>query len=227
MGVNLQNIQSFLLKLPSLFFGLFLFAIGVVMNLNCNLGMGPWGVFQVGLAQFTPLTFGEISQVVGLVVLLLGWALGFPPGFATVMNMYFIGLFIDIIIESEIIPQPTILPIQILLLLGGTLILGAGSFFYLNPLLGAGPRDGLMMGLVQKLDRPVSHIRGAIEITVLVIGYFLGGPVGIGTLISAFTVGYSIQFAFKLGGYDKNARHLDLYALIRYLFGDGNTPVKD
>jgi len=227
MGNSLRNFQSFLLKLPSLFIGLFLFAAGIVMTLNSNLGMAPWGVFQVGLAQYTPLTFGEISQVVGLGILILGWALGFPPGFATLMNMYFVGLFIDYIIEWGVIPQPTGLPMQILVLLGGILVLGLASFLYLNPLLGAGPRDGLMMGLVQKLDRPVSHIRGAIEITVLVIGYFLGGPVGIGTLISAFTVGYSIQLAFRLGGYDRNSRHMDLYTLFRYLIGEDVGSVKD
>jgi len=130
-------------------------------------------------------------------------------------------------IEWGVIPQPSGLPMQILVLLGGILVLGAASFLYLNPLLGAGPRDGLMMGLVQKLDRPVSHIRGAIEITVLAIGYFLGGPVGIGTLISAFTVGYSIQLAFRLGGYDRNSQHMDLYTLFKFLIGEDIGSVKD
>jgi len=90
---------------------------------------------------------------------------------------------------------------------------------YLNPRLGAGPRDGLMMGLVQRLGRPVYQVRGAIEVTVLVLGYLLGGPVGVGTLITAFTMGYAVQLAFRLGGYDKDARHMDLYGLIRYLRG--------
>jgi len=152
--MNHERVQSILLKLPSLFLGLFMFSMGVVMNLNSNLGMSPWGVFQVGLSQSTTLTLGQISQIVGLGVLVVGWAMGFPPGFATFMNMYFIGLFIDKIIQFSLIPEPTVLVSQLLLLLGGIIMIGAGSYFYLNPKLGAGPRDGLMMGLVQKTELP-------------------------------------------------------------------------
>ncbi|MBD3205106.1 membrane protein [Candidatus Bathyarchaeota archaeon] len=215
--MNLERVRGFLLKIPSLFLGLFLFAVGVVMNLNSGLGMSPWGVFQVGLSQSTTLTLGQISQLVGLSVLVIGWAMGFPPGFATFMNMYFIGLFIDKIIQFTLIPKPTGLVSQFLLLLGGIIMIGTGSYFYLNPKLGAGPRDGLMMGLVRRTDLPVSVIRGGIEVTVLVLGYFLGGPVGVGTLVTALTIGYSVQMAFKLGGYDKKAEHLNLYQLARQL----------
>jgi len=215
--MNHERVQSILLKLPSLFLGLFMFSMGVVMNLNSNLGMSPWGVFQVGLSQSTTLTLGQISQIVGLGVLVVGWAMGFPPGFATFMNMYFIGLFIDKIIQFSLIPEPTVLVSQLLLLLGGIIMIGAGSYFYLNPKLGAGPRDGLMMGLVQKTDLPVYIVRGGIEVTVLVLGYFLGGPVGVGTLVTALTIGYSVQLAFKLGGYDKKAEHLNLYQLVKQL----------
>ncbi|HEX9914755.1 MAG TPA: membrane protein [Candidatus Bathyarchaeia archaeon] len=215
-----DNWLSFLGKLPSLFFGLFLFALGAVMNLYSNLGMSPWGVLQVGITYKVPLTLGQVSQAVGLVVLVIGWLLGFAPGFATFMNMYFIGLFIDLIMEWGIVPMYDGLPGELALLLGGIIVLGAGSYFYMNPKLGAGPRDGLMLGFVQKLDRPVSHVRGAIEVTVLVLGYILGGPVGIGTVITALTVGYSVQLFFKLGRYDRKSSHMDLVELIRLLTRD-------
>ena len=213
------NWADFLRRLPGLFVGLFFFALGIVMTLYADLGMAPWSVLQVGLTRYTPLTFGQVSQVVGLAVLVLGWLLGFPPGFGTVMNMYFVGYFMDQIMAWGLVPVPRSLPGQLALLIGGILVLGAASFMYLNPRLGAGPRDGLMMGLVQRLGRPVYQVRGAIEVTVLILGYLLGGPVGVGTLITAFTTGYSVQLAFRLGGYDKNARHMDLYGLIRYLRG--------
>ena len=214
-----DNWLSFLGKLPSLFFGLFLFALGAVMNLYSNLGMSPWGVLQVGLTYRVPLTLGQVSQAVGLVVLIIGWLLGFAPGFATFMNMYFIGLFIDLIMEWGIVPKYGGLPGELALLLGGIVVLGVGSYFYMNPKLGAGPRDGLMLGFIQKLDRPVSHVRGAIEVTVLVLGYFLGGPVGIGTVVTALTVGYSVQLFFRLGRYDKKSRHMNLYELAKSLTG--------
>ena len=191
----------------------------MVMTLYADLGMAPWGVLQVGLTRYTSLTFGQVSQVVGLAVLVLGWLLGFPPGFGTVMNMYFVGLFMDLIMAWGLVPTPETLPGQLALLVGGILVLGAASYMYLSPRLGAGPRDGLMMGLVQRLGRPVYQVRGAIEVTVLVLGYLLGGPVGVGTLITAFTTGYAVQLAFRLGGYDKDARHMDLYGLVHYLRG--------
>jgi len=218
-GIASANWAGFLRRLPGLFVGLFFFALGIVMTLYADLGMAPWSVLQVGLTRYTPLTFGQVSQVVGLAVLVLGWLLGFPPGFGTVMNMYFVGYFMDLIMAWGLVPLPRSLPGQLALLMGGILVLGAASFMYLNPRLGAGPRDGLMMGLVQRLGRPVYQVRGAIEVTVLVLGYLLGGPVGVGTLITAFTTGYAVQFAFRLGGYDKDARHMDLYGLIRYLRG--------
>jgi uncharacterized membrane protein YczE len=218
-GIASANWAYFLRRLPGLFVGLFFFALGIVMTLYADLGMAPWSVLQVGLTRYTPLSFGQVSQVVGLAVLVLGWLLGFPPGFGTVMNMYFVGYFMDLIMVWGLVPLPRSLPGQLALLMGGILVLGAASFMYLNPKLGAGPRDGLMMGLVQRLGRPVYQVRGAIEVTVLVLGYLLGGPVGVGTLITAFTTGYAVQLAFRLGGYDKDARHMDLYSLIRYLRG--------
>ena len=194
-----------------------MFAFGAVMILYANLGMSSWGVFQVGIMNFLGLTFGQASQLVGLGVLILGWVLGFPPGFGTVMNMYFIGYFIDRIIEWEIIPTYTNPALQLAMLIGGMAMIGVASFFYLNPKLGAGPRDGLMIGLVQKLDRPVGQVRGGIEVTVTILGYIMGGPVGIGTLITAFITGYFVQLAFKLGHYDRRAKHLNLYELAKLL----------
>jgi uncharacterized membrane protein YczE len=214
---DLSNWTNFLRKLPMLFLGLLLFSVGIIANLYSNLGMGPWGVLSVGLTNHTQLTLGQISQVTGLMVLILGWILGFPPGFATIMNMIFIGFFIDVVIDSGIFPQPDALYSQFLMLFFSIISLGIGSLFYLSPKLGAGPRDGLMMGLVQRFDRPVGEIRTAMEIIVLVMGYLLGGPVGIGTLVSALTVGYAIQLAFKLGDYDKMAPHMNLYTLVLYL----------
>ncbi|MCW4051292.1 MAG: membrane protein [Candidatus Bathyarchaeota archaeon] len=214
-----KNWIEFLRKLPSLFFGLFLFALGVVMNLYSNLGMSPWGVFQVGVINYIPMTLGQISQVVGLLVLIIGWALGFPPGFATLMNMYFVGFFIDLIMEWGLVPMFDNVIGEYALLLGSILMLGIGSYFYMRPRLGAGPRDGLMMGFVQRLDKPVSQIRGVIEITVLVIGYLLGGPVGVGTIITAFFVGYSVQFFFRVGHLDRKAKHMNLFTLVRFLQG--------
>lgn len=218
------NWLELLRKMPSLLFGLFLFAAGVVANLHSGLGMAPWGVLNVGLVNYAPLTLGQASQLVGFLVLVIGWALGFAPGLGTLANMYFVGLFIDLIISWGLIPIPVDIAGQVAMLFLSIGVIGVASYFYLRVQLGAGPRDGLMMGLVRRLDRPVSAIRGAIEVTVLVIGYLLDGPVGIGTLVTALMTGYAVQLAFKLGGYDSNAKHTNLYELLGYLAGNDSLP---
>ena len=216
------NWRAFLSKMPSLFVGLFLFSAGIVANYHAGLGMMPWGVLSVGIEKLTPFTLGAVTQVVGLAVLPLGWLLGFPPGFGTFVNPYIIGIYIDWIIASGLIPVQEALLWQLGLLLVSVAFLGVGTFLYIRVRLGAGPGDGLMMGLVQKTGRPVSTVRGIIEMTVLVIGYLLGGPVGIGTVISGVTVGYSVQFAFRLGGYSKDTEQLDIYKLAILLKGEGD-----
>ena len=217
MPIHSGNLRSFAAKLPSLYFGLFLFAAGSVSNLYSGLGMNPWGVFHVGLMVPLGLTLGQVAQVVGLIVLLGGWALGFAPGFGTVMNMIFIGWFTDRIMEWNIIPKPTNVVGQYALLLTSILCVGTGSLFYMRVQLGAGPRDGLMVGLVRKLNKPIGIVRGSIEVTVLVLGYLMGGPVGVGTIITAFAIGYSVQYAFKLGKFEGKSPQMNLWELYGHL----------
>jgi uncharacterized membrane protein YczE len=218
IGLNAAlNWVSFLKRLPSLFTGLFLFACGIAANLQSDLGMMPWGVLHVGLAKVTPLTIGQADQLVGLLVFVISWALGFAPGLGAVANMFFVGFFVDLVLSWNLIPRQTELPGQLMLLFVSVVLLGVASLFYLRVQLGAGPRDGLMLRLVKKLDVPVAYVRAAIEITVLVLGFLLGGPVGVGTAVVALTVGYSVQFFFKLGHFSSQSRQMDLSQLYSYL----------
>jgi uncharacterized membrane protein YczE len=212
-----ENWIILLNKFPSFFFGLFLFAVGIVTNLNAGLGTLPWIVLSVSITNHTPLTLGQVTQLISLLVLIIGWILGFPPGFGTLANMYFVGLFIDLLETWRLIPLPINLLERFLMLLISIILLGLGTLFHIRVQLGAGPRDGLMLGIVRVLDRPVFLIRGSLEITVCVLGYLLGGPVGIGTLITALTIGYSIQAAFKLGRFDPRSHQMDIYQLLKFL----------
>ncbi len=218
MHIHRGNLRKFVWKLPSLYSGLFLFAFGSVTNLYSGLGMSPWGVFHVGVSGISGLTLGQVSQITGFVVLLLGWILGFPPGFGTVMNMYFIGAFTDWIMMSKLLPIPSELIWKAAYLLISIASVGLGSLLYMKVQLGAGPRDGLMVGLVRKLNKQISQVRGGIEITVLIIGWLLGGPVGVGTVFTALMIGYSVQLAFKLGGFNGKANQMNLWELYTYLF---------
>ena len=211
--------RRFLLKTASILLGNALFALGIVSFLHADLGMNTWAVLDVGIVMHTDLTLGQSTQLTGLIALLLAWILGFPPGFATITSVYFMGYFVDIVLLYGLLPRQANPIEQGALLLTGIALFGAGTFFHVSPKLGAGPRDSLMMGLLQKLDRPVSQIRLGLELLVLTLGYLLGGPVGIGTIISAILVGYAVELAFRLGNYDRKATHLNLYSLLLYLQG--------
>lgn len=183
-----------------LFWGVFLFALGIVLTVQSNLGTAPWDVMHLGVTNYLPFTMGQISQITGVLVIAISWLLGVKPGWGSLANMYFIGLFIDIIMAGGWVPVFDNWMARLGLLLAGIWIIGWASYFYLSAAFGAGPRDSLMVGIIKKADWPVWKIRTIIETLVAVIGYFLGGPIGIGTIIIAFTLGPSIQWAFSIMG---------------------------
>lgn len=204
-----------------MFFGFFLFATGILFILYSDLGLGPWDVFHKGVSLNTFLTFGQTIQVTGLFLLLLSYLLGERPGVGSLCNMVFVGLFVDLLEMTGVFRSPNNLIFQFLMLILGMFLIGWATFFYLKVRLGAGPRDGLMVALVKEFNKPVWFIRGAIEVTALTIGYFLGGPVGIGTLIVALSIGYFVQLAFKIGGYNaKEAKHSNLKEQVLMLRGE-------
>jgi uncharacterized membrane protein YczE len=215
-GGDRKSILSLILGgTPSLVFGLFIYYLGFVAILNSGLGMYPGGVFTVGVAARAPLTIGQVQQITQATFLLLGWYLGFPPGLGTLADLTLSGIFIDLFISQGLVPTPTGLIGQLLILFLGVGLMGAGTFFYIRVLLGAGPMDGFMLGVLNKTKRPVSVVRGAMEVAFLTAGWALGGPVGVGTVITALTIGYSVQLAFRVGGYDPDSKHMNLYELFR------------
>jgi len=224
MILNDKNIWlKLLLKMPSLFFGFFLFAVAILLALYSKLGMSPWDVFHMGIVNHSTFSLGQTAQIIGLCVIIVSVFLGVIPGIGSIFNMIFIGTFVDLINNTGILKTPESMLAKILMLLSAILIMGIATYFYLKVELGAGPRDGLMEGLVIKLNKPVWLIRGSIEITVLIIGFFLGGPVGIGTLLLAVAIGPSVQFAFKIGKYNsKEAQHMNLVDLYRNIKGISN-----
>lgn len=212
-----NTICSFISRLPILFTGFFILAVGIVVNLYANLGTSPWGVLHVGLADITPFTLGQITQMVGLIIVFTSWLLGFSPGFGTIANMITIGFFIDLVIDWNIIPKQTLLIWQIIQLIFSLVLLGCGVFLYLRAQLGAGPRDGLMVALAKKFNRSVSHIRIPMDVIVVILGFLLGGPLGLGTVISALTLGYFIQFFLKVGGFNEPSKQLNLKEFYKLL----------
>lgn len=181
-----------------LFAGLFLYAVGIVMTIHANLGLAPWDVFHQGLAKTLGVTIGQASIGVGLALVIVDSFLGEKLGWGTITNMFFIGFFIDILMINGLIPIFNSWIPSLMMMFLGMFIIGIASIFYIGAELGSGPRDGLMVVLTKRTGKSVRFIRNAIEMIALGIGYLLGGFIGIGTLITAISIGYMVQFAFKL-----------------------------
>jgi len=206
-------------RMAKLFWGLFLYSLGIVMTINANLGLAPWEIFHQGLSIKTGITMGQASIYVGMVLVVLDSVLGERLGWGTLFNMLFIGLFMDILMLNHLVPvfQSVILRFAMMLL--GMFVIGIASYFYISVGLGSGPRDGLMVALTKKTGKSVRFIRNSIEISVLAAGYILGGSVGIGTAIMAITAGYFVQFSFKLFKYNlKETKHRFIDEDLKYLY---------
>jgi uncharacterized membrane protein YczE len=185
-------------RVIALFFGLSLFSVAIVAMLESGLGLPPWDVFHQGIAEHTPLSLGQVTIVVGVVILVFAWMLGQPPGFGTVANTIVIGSGVDLLSELgwvRDLAEAGIWP-RVGLLAAGIALFGVGSAFYIGAGLGAGPRDSMMLAITRLTRWRIGAVRVAIEVTVLVIGIILGGTVGIGTVAMALLVGPSVEASF-------------------------------
>lgn len=193
----LYNMKSYIIRYLLFFTALFIMAAGIVLTVMAELGVSPWSVFHTGVAYRTGLNLGRVSQITGFVIIIISFFLGIKPAVGTVLNMYFIGFFVDLIMINHWIPEPNSLVYRWIYLIVGIIIFGIGSGLYLNTKLGSGPRDGLMLGLTNLTSWKVSRIRTFLEITVLTLGFILGGQLGIGTLVYALLIGHVVQWSLK------------------------------
>ncbi|MDX8335161.1 MULTISPECIES: YczE/YyaS/YitT family protein [Cetobacterium] len=207
-----------LLRYFKLIIGLLLCSLGVVIILNSNLGLSPWDVLNQGLNKTIGVTLGEANLLVGAVVVLFSIFLKQPMGSGTLINFLLFGVFIDMYIYLDIIPKGDILIKKVIILIIGILVFSYGCYAYISTGLGCGPRDGLMVILTKKLKYPLWKIKTSIELIVLTLGYFLGGTVGIGTIVSSLCVGPIIQYFFKLNNKDiKNLQHRSILSEIKII----------
>ncbi len=176
--------------------GLALFGLGEGLLIVSASGASPWSVLAQGLFLNIGFSVGIITIFISIVVLLLWFPLKQKPGIGTILNALIIGLMIDVCIRH--VPTPENYISQILLGAFAVLTVGIGGGIYLIANLGAGPRDGLMIGLQKKTNLPIALVRAVLEITVMSIGWYLGGTVGIGTLLFAFGIGPCVALGLFL-----------------------------
>jgi len=189
---NPLNFKPNLKTLIYLVLGLSLFALGEALLITANQGVSPWTVLAQGISFQTNLSIGVTTFIVSLIVLILWYPLKQKPGLGTILNIVLISIIIDLSIP--ILPYPKSFLFQIIQSILAVFIVGLGSGFYLTANLGPGPRDGLMTGLQSLTNQPISLIRTVIEVSAVGLGFYLGGIVGIGTLLFAFGIGPTVSF---------------------------------
>ena len=172
-------------------FGLALFAVGISLQMNANIGAPPWDVFHQGVSKQTEISVGKVIVMTGFILLLLWVPLKEKPGLGTILNALEIGLVADLALA--IIPEPSNILIRLVMAALGIVVVAVGTGFYIGSALGPGPRDGLMTGLAKR-GVPIRIGRTAIEVTVLIVGLVLGGQVGVATFAFAFGVGPLVHF---------------------------------
>ena len=195
---NPLNFKPNIKTLVFLVFGLSLFAIGETLLITANQGVSPWTVLAQGISFQTNLSIGFTTFIVSLFVLILWYPLKQKPGLGTILNIVLISIIIDLTIP--ILPYPKSFLFQIIQSIIAVFIVGLGSGFYLTANLGPGPRDGLMTGLQSLTNQPIALIRTIIEVSAVGLGFYLGGIVGIGTLLFAFGIGPCVALGLYLVG---------------------------
>jgi len=197
-------------RLIALYFGLALYGFSMAMMIRAGLGLDPWDVFHQGVAGRVPLSFGAVTALTGLAVLLAWIPLRQRPGMGTISNIVVIAISVDV--GLAVLPAVDGLWVQATVMIASVVLNALASALYIGAGMGPGPRDGLMTGLVRRTGRSVRLVRTLIEVAVLATGWLLGGTVGLGTVVYALGIGPLIQLFIPaisryLPGFDSPAAH--------------------
>ena len=187
--------RSLPIRLVTLLAGLFVYGLGVALTVHAGIGIAPWDVLAQGISVQTGLSFGVATVAVSILVLVCWIPLKVKPGFGTVANALLVGLFADFWLM--ILPDLAAYWQQLAVFMLGVIVVAIATGLYISSRLGSGPRDGLMQGTANTLDKPFWIVRTAYEGSVLTIGWLMGGQVREGTLIFAVTIGYLVQISLK------------------------------
>jgi len=183
--------------------GLIIFALGLALAIKANIGYSPWEILHHGISKTTGLTIGQAAIILGLFLVILVTLAGEKLGLATLVNIILIGTFTDLFLI--LLPLSPNWIIGIPMLVGGLFAVSFGTYFYVKPGFGVGPRDNLMILLRRKTKLSAGICRSAVELIVTIIGWRLGGQVGFGTILSVAGIGFCVQITFRLCKFDVTA----------------------
>lgn len=202
-------------------FGLATFATGVYLTIQANIGVAPWDCFFLGIEKTFGIKYGNVAVMTSLVVILIDLLLKERIGLGTLIDAVFTGKVVDFLNWIDLVPAQESMVVGVVLMIAGLFLNGLGQFIYMRVALCCGPRDGMIVGLSKKLKKvPIGIVSVLILAVVLFLGWMLGGPIGIGTLIGAFLMGPIMQLVFKMLRFDAEAvQHQDIFASAKVLFG--------
>lgn len=200
-------------------FGLLVFALGVHLTIRADLGLAPWDCLGMGISYHTPLNYGLSMTATCVVVLLIDVLLKEKIGFGTVIDALLTGNFVQVFNDLDSFPKTEGIMTGILIIVLGLSLMAVGQYFYMSSAQCCGPRDALLVGLGKRLDMlPIGVVQIILWATVLFTGWLLGGPVGIGTVVSTFGSGIVMQIIYSFIGFEpRDVRHRSMGEVMRML----------
>lgn len=201
--------------------GLATFATGVYLTIQANIGVAPWDCLFLGVEKTFGIKYGNVAVMTSLIVVMIDLLLKERIGLGTLIDAVFTGKVVDFLNWLDLVPEQSSVVLGIGMMIAGLFLNGLGQFIYMRVALCCGPRDGMIVGLSKKLKRiPIGMVGVIIMAVVLLFGWILGGPIGIGTIIGTFLMAPIMQFVFKLLHFDAEAvKHQDLFVSIKVLVG--------
>lgn len=211
--------KKVILEWLKIVFGLAVFALGVHLTIYANIGLAPWDCLGMGIAKHTPLNYGLAMTSMSVVILLLDLLLGERIGFGTVIDALITGNITQLFNNIDPFPENTSVWLGILIMIAGFVFMAFGVMIYMKGAQCCGPRDSLLVGLGKRLPKiPIGIVEVMLWAVVLLAGWLLGGPVGIGTLISTFGAGLVMQLIYSIVGFEpREVRHRDIIEVTKEL----------
>lgn len=197
--MNAMNRKRIILGWVKIIFGLLVFSLGVHLTIRANLGLAPWDCLGMGISNHAPLNYGLAMTALSVIILLIDILLKEKIGFGTIIDALLTGNFVQLFNDIDPFPETTNTFIGILIIVVGLALMAIGQYFYMTSAQCCGPRDALLVGLGKRLERlPIGAVQIILWGTVLLIGWLLGGPVGVGTLVTTIGSGIVTQMIFTL-----------------------------
>ena len=213
--------KTIVLEWLKIIWGLLVFSFGVHLTIYANIGLAPWDCLGMGLAKHTPFNYGICMTAIAVTVLIIDVILKERIGFGTVIDALLTGNFVQAFNSLNRLPENENIWFGICIMLAGFVFMALGMWIYMSAQQCCGPRDALLVGLGKRMPKiPIGIVEILLWAVVLLIGYLLGGPVGIGTLISTFGAGLVMQMVYNMIGFEpRKLKHRDVLTVAKELFG--------